>query len=69
MPIYKMREIRSWDVREREKKLNDLRSELFRLRGNPNITENTSQIREIRRTIARILTVIREEELKKERKR
>ncbi len=65
MPLYKMREIRAWDPREREKKLNELRSELLRLRGNPNATENTSQIREIKRTIARILTVIREEELKK----
>ncbi|MCD6514451.1 MAG: 50S ribosomal protein L29 [Candidatus Odinarchaeota archaeon] len=65
MGIYKIREIRAWDPREREKKLADLRAELIRLRTNPTMLENTSQIREIRRTIARILTVIREEQLKK----
>ena len=59
MPILRKREIRQLLPEEREKKLAELRTELTKLRtsvkagGN---VENVGRIRELRRTIARILT-------------
>ena len=59
MPILRKREIRQQLPEEREKKLAELRTELTKLRtsvkagGN---VENVGRIRELRRTIARILT-------------
>jgi large subunit ribosomal protein L29 len=59
-----MKDIRAMSPEDREKRIAELRTELMRLRtmvkagGAP---ENPSQIREIRRTIARILTVENEE--------
>ncbi len=64
MPIMRMKDIRAMSPEDREKRVTELRTELVRLRtmvkagGAP---ENPSQIREIRRTIARILTVENEE--------
>lgn len=64
MPIIRMKDIRAMSPEDREKRIAELRTELMRLRtmvkagGAP---ENPSQIREIRRTIARILTVENEE--------
>jgi large subunit ribosomal protein L29 len=64
MPIMRMRDIKAMSSEDREKRVTELRTELVRLRtmvkagGAP---ENPSQIREIRRTIARILTVENEE--------
>jgi len=52
---------------ERLRKLRELRIELMKLRGQLSaggIVENPSRIREVRKAIARILTVMREEELK-----
>ncbi|MEM2082457.1 MAG: 50S ribosomal protein L29 [Candidatus Bathyarchaeia archaeon] len=62
MPTLRMSEIRSMKPEERVKKLEELRTELFRLRtasamGN---VENPARIREMRRAIARLLTVERE---------
>lgn len=63
MPILRKREIRQLLPEEREKKLTELRTELTRLRtkvkagGN---VENVGRIRELRRTIARILTGMHE---------
>jgi large subunit ribosomal protein L29 len=62
LPVLRMSEIRSMKPEERAKKLEELRAELFRLRtasamGN---VENPARIREIRRAIARLLTVERE---------
>ena len=51
---------------ERRKKLNELRAELMRLRAMVKAggaIENPARIRELRRAIARILTIQREEEL------
>lgn len=64
MPIIRMKDIRAMSPEDRRKRLNELRTELMRLRtmvkaGGAH--ENPSQIREIRRTIARILTVENEE--------
>ncbi|OUJ18839.1 Ribosomal protein L29 [Methanonatronarchaeum thermophilum] len=64
MAILKTDEIREMAVEEREEELELLENELVSLRaqeaagGQP---ENPGRIREIRRTIARIKTVMREE--------
>lgn len=68
MPILRINEIRSMSKEEREKKVSELRVELMKLRTKvraKGTLENPKEIREIRRTIARILTVQREEELKR----
>ncbi len=63
MPILRKREIRQLLPEEREKKLAELRTELSHLRtkvksgGN---VENVTRVRELRRTIARILTIMHE---------
>ncbi len=60
MPILRKREIRQLLPEERDKKLVELQTELSKLRtsvkagGN---VENAGRIRELRRTIARILTM------------
>ncbi len=72
MPIIRMKDIRAMSPEDRKKRLTELQTELMRLRtmvkagGAP---ENPSQIQEIRRTIARILTVENEEKLMVEEKR
>ncbi len=63
MPILRKREIRQMLPEEREKKLAELRTEVAKLRtsvkagGN---VENVGRIRELRRTIARLLTAAHE---------
>lgn len=60
MPILRMREIREMSSSERVKRLIELRTELSKLRATVKTggaVENPARIREIRRTIARILTV------------
>ncbi|WP_309493568.1 50S ribosomal protein L29 [Candidatus Hecatella orcuttiae] len=67
MPILRMKDIRSMSKAEREKKLAELRVELMKLRSTLKArgkVENPSAVRELRRTIARILTVQREEEIR-----
>lgn len=72
MPIMRMKDIRAMSSEDRKKRVTELRTELMRLRtmvkagGAP---ENPSQIREIRRTVARILTVENEEKRMVEEKR
>lgn len=64
MPIQRMRDIRDLSPRERERRLTQLRTELIRLRTMVEAggaIENPARIRELRRTIARILTVENEE--------
>ncbi|HEW89885.1 MAG TPA: 50S ribosomal protein L29 [Candidatus Bathyarchaeota archaeon] len=66
MPIIRVEEIRAMSREERRKKLNELRAELMRLRTMVKAggaVENPARIRELRKAIARILTVEREEEL------
>lgn len=65
MAILRMKEIRNMSREEREKKLAELRSELARLRTMVKAggaVEKPARIREIRRTIARILTANNEED-------
>ncbi|MCD6133648.1 MAG: 50S ribosomal protein L29 [Deltaproteobacteria bacterium] len=60
----KGREIREMNPEELNKKLQDLKQELFnlRLRKNTEQLENPRRFRDIKREIARILTVLRERE-------
>ncbi|KSW12759.1 50S ribosomal protein L29 [Pyrodictium occultum] len=61
-------DIRKMSPEERLKKLEELREELVKLRLKASVgtLENPGAIRAIRKTIARILTVMREEELKQQ---
>jgi large subunit ribosomal protein L29 len=60
LPILRKRELKQLLPEEREKKLAEMRTELVKLKtsvksgGN---VENVARIRQLRRTIARILTV------------
>ncbi len=58
-------EIRRMSREERLRKLNELRLELIKLRMQAHVgtLTNTARIRNIRKDIARILTIMREEEL------
>jgi large subunit ribosomal protein L29 len=63
LPILRKREIRQFLPEEREKKLAELRTELVKLKtsvkagGN---VENVGRVRQLRRTIARVLTIAHE---------
>jgi large subunit ribosomal protein L29 len=60
LPILRKREIRQLLPEEREKKLAELRTELVKLRttvkSGGNI-DNVGRIRELKRTVARLLTI------------
>lgn len=63
MPILRKREIRQLLPEEREKKLTELRTELSKLRTGVKAggtVENVGRVRELKRTIARILTMAHE---------
>lgn len=63
MPILRMREIRSMNAEEREGRLAELQVELVRARTMikaGGAVENPARIRELRKAIARILTIERE---------
>ncbi len=70
MPIVRLREIADMDTGERSKKLSELRAELSRLRtmiSAGGAVENPARVRELRRAIARILTI--ENQQKNEQKK
>lgn len=62
----KVRELRELSVAELNNKLNDLKAELFNLRFQhaTGQLENNSRIKLVRRDIARVKTLIHENELK-----
>jgi large subunit ribosomal protein L29 len=63
MPVKRMREIREISDEERSKRLSELRTELVRMRTMVKAggaIENPMRIREIRKMIARIQTVMNE---------
>lgn len=63
MPVLRMREIRDMPPDERKKKLDEIRTELVRLKtmvASGGTIENPGRIKELRRTVARILTVEKE---------
>ena len=64
MPLIRLKEIREMSTDKRIEKLNEFRAELSRLRAMVEVSgsiENPFRIREIKRAIARILTVENEE--------
>jgi len=66
MPIIRIKEIREMSPEERRKKLNEFRTELLRLKTMVKAggtVENPARIKELRRAIARILTVENEQKL------
>lgn len=65
MAILRADEIRDMDEAEREERLQDLNLELAKERGQIAVggfPENPGRIKELRRTIARIKTIMREQE-------
>lgn len=72
MPILRMKDIRAMSSEDRKKKIVELRTELVRLKTMVKAggsLDNPSRIRELRKTIARILTVESEEIHGKEKKK
>jgi large subunit ribosomal protein L29 len=64
LPNRRVQEIRDMNVEQRERRLSELRTELSKQKTMINAggsIENPGQIKVIRKTIARILTVMREE--------
>ncbi len=61
----KARELRELSIPELKEKLKELREELLNLRFQKSINqlENPMRIRQVKRDIARILTILREKEL------
>lgn len=60
MPIIKVKDIRDMSSEDRKKKLNELRTELVRLRTMVKAggsIDNPARIRELRKAVARILTI------------
>lgn len=67
MPILRVKEIRDMSSEERVKRLDEMRTDILRLKTMikaGGTIENPARIREIRKTIARILTIEHEEKLK-----
>jgi large subunit ribosomal protein L29 len=77
MPILRLKEIRDMSSEERKKKLTELKTELLRLKTMikaGGTVENPARMKELRKTIARILTIEREQKtatkkVKKEEKK
>ena len=66
MPILRLKEIRGMSAEDREKKVSELRAELARLKTMVRAggaVENPARIRELRKTIAKILTIENEDKL------
>ena len=66
MPIIRLKEIASMSIDDRAAKLYDLRAELARIQTMINAggrVDNASRVRELRKTIAQILTITNEENL------
>lgn len=63
MAILRKAQIRKMTPKEREKKIAELKTELLTLRGKARTgsVENAGRVRELRRTVARILTINKEE--------
>lgn len=63
MPVLRVREIRQMPAEERRRKLDEIRTELVRLKttvASGGTIENPGRIKELRKTIARILTIEKE---------
>jgi large subunit ribosomal protein L29 len=67
MPILRVKEIREMPTEERMRKLGEFRTELLRLKTMieaGGTVENPARIKELRKTIARILTIEKEQKTK-----
>jgi len=67
MPILRVKEIRDMPSQERIKKLGEFKTELLRLKTMieaGGTVENPARIKELRKTIARILTIEKEQKIK-----
>ena len=66
MKARELKELKSSNPQDLKAKLNDLKGELFNLRFQlaTGQLENPMRIREVKKSIAQIKTIIREEELK-----
>lgn len=64
----KARELRELSKDELERRMEELRDQLFKLRAQHAIgqLENTAKLKNIKRDIARIKTILKERELRKE---
>jgi large subunit ribosomal protein L29 len=72
MPILRIKDIRAMSSKEREEKIAELRTELARLKTMIKAggsIDNPSRVRELRKTIARILTIETEKRQAEEKKR
>lgn len=72
MPILRNKEIRSMSSEDRKKKVVELQTELVRLKTMVKAggsIENPSRIRELRKTIARLLTIENEPKIAEEKKK
>ena len=67
MKARELRELRSNDSQDLKVKLNDLKTELFNLRFQlaTGQLENPMRIREVKKSIAQIKTIMREEEIRR----
>jgi large subunit ribosomal protein L29 len=66
MPILRLKEMRSMSPEDRTKRLGELRTEFVRLKTMVRAggtVENPARMKDLRRAIAKLLTVEREEEL------
>jgi len=66
VPILRLRDIRGMSAEDRDKKVSELRTELARLKTMVRAggaVENPARIRELRKTIAKILTIENEDKL------
>ncbi|NHJ00718.1 MAG: 50S ribosomal protein L29 [Candidatus Heimdallarchaeota archaeon] len=63
MAILRKSQIRKMSIKERDEKIMELKTELLTLRGKARTggLESSGRVRELRRTIARILTINQEE--------
>lgn len=66
MKVRELNEIRNLDLNEMNNKLMNLKSELFNLRFQLAVgqLENPMKIREVKKSIAQLKTIIREEEIR-----
>jgi large subunit ribosomal protein L29 len=70
MPIMRLKEIRGMTSEERTKKISELKTELSRLKtmiSAGGAVENPARIRELRKTIAQILTIEHEKKQEPEK--
>jgi large subunit ribosomal protein L29 len=66
MPILRIKDIRGMSSEDRKKRLVDFRTELLRLKTMINAggtVDNPARIRQLQRTVAKILTIEREQQL------